>query len=218
MTNDFSQVGELVTETRKLLDSLTGDLANRFVRAETKTILVGGVWEKFYPVFIPAPSAARLNHLQIFRSEPDKDKNGIKHEDGSTGMDTVGGATLALKYVTCDVKVQPYTEVVCNMFTPNYIPFVARIQNCDLMSGMVVWLRGGNVTYEYTQDSMMVDIPPVNEIKVFPRFPNQGIRVDAGVYLEGFRVDGADFYPTKETHETAMPKPDGSDTEWEKFR
>ena len=61
MTNDFSQVGELVTETRKLLDSLTGDLANRFVRVETKTILVGGVWEKFYPVFIPAPSAARLN-------------------------------------------------------------------------------------------------------------------------------------------------------------
>ena len=218
MTNDFSQVGELVTETRKLLDSLTGDLANRFVRVDTKTILVGGVWEKFYPVFIPAPSAARLNHLQIFRPEPDKDKNGIKHEDGSTGMDTVGGATLALKYVTCDVKVQPYTEVVCNMFTPTYIPFVARIRNCDLMNGMVVWLRGGNVTYEYTQDSMMVDIPPVNEIKVFPRFPNQGIRVDAGVYLEGFRVDGADFFPTKDKHETAMPKPNGNDTEWEKFR
>ena len=217
MTNDFSLVGELVSETRKLLDSVSGNLATRFARTDTKTILVGGVWEKFYPVYFPAPEAGRLNHLQVYRSNPIADRGGIKRENGSVGLDFVGTSTLALKFVACAQRANPYTEVTCNMSSSSSYPMVGRIQNNTLLNGLIVWLRGGNVSYEFNQDSMMPDMGIFNERKYFERLPSSGlIPVEAGVYLAGLNVENRDIDPIRDVHLTAKPKPDG-DGEWSNF-
>lgn len=168
------------------LNGLADSLSNRFVPVRDQTFTVGGDWNTFYPVFIPAHSA-RLNSFQITRNSIYENKGEI---NGLTPDVTPGSCSLLIQFIAGNWgHAAAMRKVVLNSHNLNQ--FVAQISNNSKLGGMFVWLRGGGVTYRYIGDYRQISEINTDTLHTADNLPYS-------IYLGGIQNKYGSYMPVTE--------------------
>lgn len=145
------ELSAFVNQQKALVNTIFTDPDSRYARHGREEFKVGGRWDTFYPVYIPASRAGCLSTVQISRGWVHTDSGAI---NGLASDTVVGGLTFLARYVVGAYgNAVPVTLI--DIHNSVHHEFIAKVKNDYRHSGLIVWLRGGGVTYELSHDKRL---------------------------------------------------------------
>ncbi|OCH46129.1 hypothetical protein [Vibrio cyclitrophicus] len=181
-TIELSQsMTDFVYQQKSKVNEIFADPDSRYASVSAQTINVGGNWDTFYPVCIHG-DAAFMRTLQITRGYAHSDRGNI---NGLAPDVSPGSLMFVVRFVMSAFgNNTPVTSIDVNNGN-----FVGKVENYYKSSYLIVWLRGGGVTYNLFMDRGLEPLPTIFELK-----PMEG----NGIYEQGFTAWERDFLPISE--------------------
>lgn len=181
-TEELTQsMTDFVYQQKSKVNEIFADPDSRYASVSGQTIKVGGSWDKFYPVCIRGESGF-MRTLQITRGYVYADKGKINGLDPDA---TPGYMMFVVRFV---MSIYGH-NVPMTSIDVNNGHFVGKVENNNKASTLIVWLRGGGVTYNLFMDRGLQPLPTFQDLR-----PLEG----QGIYEQGFTAWERDFLPISE--------------------